>query len=1107
MGWSFPLLAAMGTSRSRLVLLLACSSLLHVPLLTVDNNLVLVEATPASTVVAEGETNSRKRRREDSESFSADAVAASIAAATFAANGLEDEGEFTDLAGEPLVTREEAQFLEKEAAEMPLLRLSGMTDNVKLFSSLVAGEDVIFLDSEHRPWVEGLTPGDAEVAEANAALNAHPSPVQEPEYAPHLKRYREGDRPPVPFKSKLRGRHTYVVPFAQRQALSWWQHEALPWTEGSGERVAHRLGSEKGGPADPKRSRLPSAMFVSDVSEVFDMTGFGNSAFYHPEAFAEQLQCGGFYSTVPYLKKPLSPLGAVCSLQHLTNFAEKVGRLLSSRTEGGGPAAETAETEAAALGAVGEIAGLSDFVKGSTEGDGDAMPNANDFENLNAPSMDELKDALGVAKGRRKWWEDFLASTADKISDRRYVFNLLMQLKGKVWKDVKASEEIFLPNVVVNALQRSGGPQPILMALSSTLLNCRAHVLYNERRTVGLPTVPVERRPVSPLVAFFNEKKATVDIPLEMEVPQRVYVDGRHYEGNTRRRRVNLLYFRSILVLWQFAFMAYRVDEQREDYERKPLDKVLFKHWILTYLGKIMLTERAPMHAEGDLLTVGGAAALEKFKMKVVKTRGKGSTVVYENDEPLTFRTPFVLDWKRRQLLPFTGSETNEQGEPSTPKLTEGQQIVMDTILREASPDQCDRDATYLVAKPSPELFRWDRVGSRGSSASASASSAASGEGASSGEGAASAPPSLVLHVDDEVGFGPEDRDHRKPIENVTTSIPVHRVDTVWTFKGTSEPRQWTINTMALGVRDPFFSPTAVLHSGLNFLFHQAIRRPLTRYINEVKLLLRRRPPIKKPLVVAFTGHSQGGAMAVYGTWFVSKHLREEIRAGSVVIYCVSFSAPMIGDKAAVAELHRHGAKYQHIVLDADPVPLLRASRGKVFMHQDAEHTIVIPFHSFARANVFSRVDGKLFYSGMSWLSPAFSSTSSFERFRLFFSRLTGLHTISKLTSSMALIWSHLHALPCAFTLLGDMLEEAGWGSFCSSPFLKDWPVRPYITSPEFDMALEAAWKKSVPSVVARVQKKIEENPLYLVAAAAAVERAYMADAEGETFARETASA
>ncbi|KAL8435258.1 hypothetical protein ACSSS7_002604 [Eimeria intestinalis] len=1025
----------MWARRPRVVLLLACSLLLHLRSLTVEELGWWVEATPASYAATEGETKDRKRRKDDEEILSADAVAASFAASTLAVNESEGLFAFEELVGEGPVTREDAQLLETRAAEMPLLRLSGMTDNLRLFSSLVAQEEVVFLDSAHRPWVDELTPGDEEVASENSALSVQPSPVQEAEYAPNLKRFREPKRPPVPFRSRLRAKHFYVVPFPQRQARSWWQHEAVPWSE-----------------VDHSSSRLPSSMLLSYVSEIFDLSAFGNSAFYHPEAFAEHLQCGGFYNTAPFQKRPLSPLAAVCSLQQLTSFAEKAQ----------GEACP--ETEAAALGAVEEIAGISDLVNGSTGNYPDGVPNANDFESINSPSLEELKAALGGAKGRQRWWDDFLASIADKVSDRRHVFSLLL------------------------------------------LLNCRAFLVYNERSTVGLPTVPVAKRPVSPLISFFNEKSATIDIPLEIKVPQKVYIDGRHFEGNPRLRRIYRLYFRSILVLWHFAFIAYRISEQREDYERKRLDQVLFKHWVLTYVGKMLLTERAPMHADGDSLTVGGATALGKSKMNVVQSRGKGSTVVSQNEEPLVYRTPFVLDWNRRELLPLTQSETNEEGEPLTPKLQEGQQLVMDSRHREASPDVCERDATYSVVKASPQIFRWDRVGSRGSPVSAGSTTSATEQGGTAGEGAASAPPSLFLNLDDEVGFGPEDRDNRPSIENVTTSIPVHRVDTVWAIKGTSQPRQWTFNTMALGVRDPFFSPTAVLHSGLNFLFHQSIRRPLTRYIYEVKLLLRRRPGLKRPIVVVFTGHSQGGALAVYAAWFVSKHLKEEIKQGSVAVYCISFAAPRIGDRAAVEELHKYGAIYHHIIFDVDPVPLLRASRGKVFMHQDAQHTLVIPFHSFARTQVFSKANGKLAYTGLSWLSPAFSSASTFERLRRFFSRLVGLHTFSKLTNSMTLIWSHLHALPCSFTLLGDMLEEAGWGSFCSSAFLKSWPARPYNASPDFDVELEAAWKTSVPRVMSRLQQKLEENPLYLRSAAAAVESLYMAKDDLEAAADEASS-
>lgn len=130
-----------------------------------------------------------------------------------------------------------------------------------------------------------------------------------------------------------------------------------------------------------------------------------------------------------------------------------------------------------------------------------------------------------------------------------------------------------------------------LLPCLCSVLNCRAHLPYRMRDTVGLPTVPKENRVFHPLIDLFNRKRATVDIPLEMSAPQKVYVDGRHFAGNVHRRRVNKLYFRSILLLWQFAYYAYRISEVPEDYKDIPLDKILFKHWIPTYVATVLLTE------------------------------------------------------------------------------------------------------------------------------------------------------------------------------------------------------------------------------------------------------------------------------------------------------------------------------------------------------------------------------------------------------------------------------------------------------------------------------------------------------------------------------------
>lgn len=57
---------------------------------------------------------------------------------------------------------------------------------------------------------------------------------------------------------------------------------------------------------------------------------------------------------------------------------------------------------------------------------------------------------------------------------------------------------------------------------------------------------------------------------------------------------------------------------------------------------------------------------------------------------------------------------------------------------------------------------------------------------------------------------------------------------------------------------------------------------------------------------------------------------------------CCCVAGSQIGDKAAIEELNRHGAIYHHIVLDVDPVPDLRQSKGKGYMERDWEHTVVV---------------------------------------------------------------------------------------------------------------------------------------------------------------------
>lgn len=204
-------------------------------------------------------------------------------------------------------------------------------------------------------------------------------------------------------------------------------------------------------------------------------------------------------------------------------------------------------------------------------------------------------------------------------------------------------------------------------------------------------------------------------------------------------------------------------------------------------------------------------------------------------------------------------------------------------------------------------------------------------------------------------------------------------------------------------IKDPFFSKQAKVHSGFNFFFHQVARRPLTSFVLELRLRLRLRfrglhrsvaSSLRRkmesakqrhaarqtreggasPYVVVFTGHSQGGALAQYGAWFLSKELCHFIREGRVAVYAVTFASPpvslrgrplsfcrslcfdgsalkgsvrwrgrlQIGDALANEELSRYGAAIHSVVNDVDPVPQVNIAPSKPYLHLNKESLVSV---------------------------------------------------------------------------------------------------------------------------------------------------------------------
>lgn len=190
------------------------------------------------------------------------------------------------------------------------------------------------------------------------------------------------------------------------------------------------------------------------------------------------------------------------------------------------------------------------------------------------------------------------------------------------------------------------------------------------------------------------------------------------------------------------------------------------------------------MHRGDGSLTIEGTRALTGLGMKLVRTLGGTSSVQYESSPPPSPRIPFILDEKTNELIDLEGSIASEEGflASAFASRNDNQKILYDRRLRCGSPDICDQDATHHMTVPTPLIFRWDQI-----SDSAPAEQSPAGE-------VANRAPSRILHLDDDVGLGSRDRDHRRPIEGVTSDIPIHRIDTVWSFKGTGQPkvRHWS---------------------------------------------------------------------------------------------------------------------------------------------------------------------------------------------------------------------------------------------------------------------------------------------------------------------------
>lgn len=358
--------------------------------------------------VAEGVTSSNSTLERAMEDVLAEAAAEAEAAAAVQDDGfMPTQASVKEGPGNP---------------ELMWLPLAGITEQMRLFNSLVAAEDVTLLDSSHRPWVEGVTPEEHEVKAENCWLQKHLCSTQVPEFLP------SDISVPSPLehsafrKAKAHGDYQYWVPLAQRQAKSWWQNEGPPLPMDKLETAKPKQPATSH-PHNAAGRRAPSSMYLADITEVMDASSFGISSLYHPEAYAEHLQCDNFYSTMFFRTKTLSPWSAICSFQQLTAFAEKVGQLLKARVSSNEEVASPSSPPADEWGPL-ELSQSSDS---SDEGFADHEASGTTNVDVNFFKTEDLKDVLGVGKSNSKWWHHLIASPLAKLSDRAHVAELLLR--------------------------------------------------------------------------------------------------------------------------------------------------------------------------------------------------------------------------------------------------------------------------------------------------------------------------------------------------------------------------------------------------------------------------------------------------------------------------------------------------------------------------------------------------------------------------------------------------------------------------------------------------------------------------------------------------------
>ncbi|CDJ30786.1 uncharacterized protein EMH_0007180 [Eimeria mitis] len=221
--------------------------------------------------------------------------------------------------------------------------------------------------------------------------------------------------------------------------------------------------------------------------------------------------------------------------------------------------------------------------------------------------------------------------------------------------------------------------------------------------------------------------------------------------------------------------------------------------------------------------------------------------------------------------------------------------------------------------------------------------------------------------------------------ENMMASNRVDNLDyadIVWIFRGTFVSKQWLLNGMGVAVPYKTLSKRGRFHYGLTYLFDKAVRPLMEKHLERLEHQIVGR---KTPLVIVFSGHSLGAAIADMAAWYFAKRAKTLVDKNMLQIRTVTFGSPSWGDQVAYDDLLASGVKAQEISMDIDPVSVLFGEEELTKLSHKKPFLMKLYVEDMDKVEVASTVPGAPPFSGRIWTRPIYRPTPILHRLAAMF--------------------------------------------------------------------------------------------------------------------------